>query len=148
MNRSLHSAALVLVVSCALATAGCASRNPAVPTAVPAGAQLRIENVGTQDILSLTVSFPGSGATGPAQRVWFGDVLAGETSAYQTVPHGVYRYAAYEYFLVGEWAHQPVLDWVGEKPMAGERFTYRISLEIQERIGAQIQLIEAVSDVP
>ena len=43
---------------------------------------------------------------------------------------------------------QPVRDWVGESPMEGERFTYRIDLDSQKEHGSRVDLIEVVVDKP
>ena len=104
--------------------------------------QLRVVNSGSTDIMGLTVLFPGSTA------VEFGDVPAGHTTEYQDVPSGVYRYAAYRYMLDSRLVTQPVRDWVGESPMEGERFTYRIDLDSQKEHGSRVDLIEVVVDKP
>jgi hypothetical protein len=107
---------------------------------------LRIVNSGRQDIAGLVVLFPGL-ATDPASgRVEFGDVPAGQATEYREVPGGVYRYAAYEYAVDGRVADQPVVDWVGETPMAGVRFTYRVAIDAAKRPGTQIRLVEVVVD--
>lgn len=112
---------------------------PATPSesSVP---ELRITNAGAEDFHDLIVLFPGETPAGTA-RIEFGKVAVGETTAYHLVPHGVYRYAAYEYTLDGETAHQPVMDWVGEQPLAGTRFTYQIALDTTRVQGDQMQLI-------
>ena len=117
-------------------------------TATPALQQLRIVNSGSQDITGLKVLFPGLTADAEAIQVEFGEVLARATTEYRNVPNGVYRYAAYEYTLAGRVVHQPVIDWVGERPMEGEKFTYRIELDLHKETGSQIQLVEVAVDVP
>lgn len=103
-------------------------------------------NSGRQDIVGLVVLFPGL-ATGPASgRVEFGDVPAWQTTEYREVPGGVYRYAAYEYVVDSRVARQPVVDWVGEAPMAGSRFTYRVAFDASKRPGTQILLVEVEVD--
>ena len=79
--------------------------------------RLRITLSGTSRIDNLIVQFPDA-------RVTFGTLQGGTTSAYQEVPTGVYRYAAYQYVLDGVAYRQPVIDWVGEQPMEGRAFTY------------------------
>jgi len=117
------------------------------PTSIPqVPQQLRITNSGRQDILGLVVIFPGPTILARGRRVEFGDIPAGETSDYQPVPNGVYRYAAYEYTLDNHLVHQAVMDWVGESPMEGAEFTYRITLNTQLPEGGQIQLDEVVLD--
>ncbi len=102
--------------------------------------QLRIVNIGPEDLMGLAVFFPES------KRIGFGDVAAGETSEYRGVPGGVYRYAAYEYQADGRVVVQPVEDWVGEVPMAGTRFTYKVAVE--SGAGQHVQLLEVVVDAP
>ena len=60
----------------------------------------------------------------PEDELDFGDVPPGVTSGYQNVPHGVYRYAAYDVEVDGQKYEQPVVDWIGENPMEGNAFTY------------------------
>ncbi len=103
-------------------------------------------NSGGEDIQGLSVLFPGPTADSEATRVQFGDVPAGATSSYQAVPSGVYRYAAYEYRLDGRLVLQPVMDWVGERPMDGQAFTYEIKLDLQQPTGGQIQLVNVSVD--
>jgi hypothetical protein len=43
---------------------------------------------------------------------------------------------------------QPVIDWLGETPMQGRRFTYRLELVPSRPPGGQIELIEVVVDNP
>lgn len=107
--------------------------------------ELRIANTGDEDIRGLVVLFPGIDPSTTA-RIEFGDVAAGETTEYVAVPGGVYRYAAYEYTLNGETVHQPVTDWVGEAPMEGTRFTYRIGLDTMRVRGDQMRLVEVVGE--
>jgi hypothetical protein len=118
-----------------------------VPTSIPqVPQQLRITNSGRQDILGLVVIFPGPTILARGRRVEFGNIPAGETSDYRPIPNGVYRYAAYEYTLDNHLVHQAVMDWVGESPMEGAEFTYRITLNTQLPEGGQIQLVEVVLD--
>ena len=128
-------------------SAGC---SPLVPTPVttPAVQQLRITNAGSVDIMDLTVFFPGATSLALATPVKFGDVPAGKTTEYRSVPRGVYRYAAYEYGIDGRSVNQPVVDWVGESPMKGARFTYQIALDPQKQPGSQIQLLQVLVDGP
>ena len=92
------------------------------PTANGVTQQLRVVNAGTVDISGLVVRFPEG-------TVNFGDVPAGATTGYRDAAGGVYRYAAYEYALDGKPVLQRVADWVGESPMPGGAFTYRIELD-------------------
>ena len=124
--------------------------SPLVPTPVstPAVQELRITNAGRVDIAGLTVLFPGPTADAEAIRVEFGNVPAGKTTDYRSVPRGVYRYAAYEYGIDGRSVEQPVVDWVGESRMAGVKFTYQIALDPQKQPGNQIQLLQVLVDGP
>ncbi|WP_374687040.1 hypothetical protein [Promineifilum sp.] len=115
----------MLFVVCLLVTGSACTPTTPPESAVQA---LRITNAGAEDIYDLIILFPGETPAETA-RIAFGNVAAGETTAYQAVPHGVYRYAAYEYTLDGDTLHQPVMDWVGEQPLAGTRFTYQIALD-------------------
>jgi hypothetical protein len=83
---------------------------------------LRIRNLGAVDLHNLVVIFPD-------QRIAFGDVPAGATSEYRPAPGGVYRYAAYEVEIGGQFYQQPVIDWVGETPMPGDAFTYTLDAD-------------------
>ena len=110
--------------------------------------QLRVVNSGREDIYNLQILFPRNTADSEATRIGFGDIPAREITDYQLVPDGVYRYAAYEYMFDGRLVNQPVIDWLGESPLKGEQFTYRIELDSYIEIGNQIQLIEVVVDKP
>jgi hypothetical protein len=118
-----------------------------LPTPTPVALQqLRIANSGTSDIIGLTILFPGPTDDAAATRIEFGDIPAGKTTGYRRVPGGVYRYAAFEYTLGGQLVNQPVVDWIGERPMQGTKFTYRIALDPGMLPGGQIQLIEVRGD--
>jgi len=88
----------------------------------------------------LVVIFPNN------VRVSFGDVAAGATTNYSEVPGGVYPYAAYRLTIDGVVIDQPVIDWVGEAPMAGIAFTYRIDVDTSRPRGQIIRLISATRD--
>jgi curli biogenesis system outer membrane secretion channel CsgG len=117
-------------------------------TAMPELQQLRITNSSNADIVELVVLFPVPTWDSEANRVEFGNISAGQTSEYQNVPSGVYRYAAYEYTLNGHVVRQPVIDWVGESPMAGKIFTYQIALDLKKVEGDQITLVAVLVDEP
>jgi len=59
---------------------------------------------------------------------------------------GVYRYVAHEYTLKGNVVRQPVIDWVGENPIEGKKFTYQIVLDPKKVEGNQITLVEVLVD--
>ena len=136
---------LVIVMVMMLFISAC---QPAVNTIQPPQQQLRVVNSGSEDIKGLKVLFPGPTADAEATRVVFGDVPTGQTTEYRYVPSGVYRYAAYEYSLDGRVVTQPVVDWMGESPVEGEKFTYRIELDQNKVPGSQVQLIEVLVDKP
>lgn len=132
---------LRLILAAGLGAAAACAGGDAAP-------QLRVMNTGAADLLQLAVLFPGPTADAPARRVLIGDVPAGQTSAYVAVPGGVYRYAAYSYVLAGRVVEQAVVDWLGESPIAGERFTYRLKLDPDQPVGGQIQLEAVTTDDP
>jgi hypothetical protein len=125
-NRWLAGLLLVLVIG----LAGCG----------PEAQMLRVTNRGSRAIARLVVRFP-------EDRVDFGALEPGATSAYHPVPHGVYAYAAYEVTLDGRTVQQPVTDWVGEKPLAGLEFTYTIAADPAQNHPV-IQLLEVKRDRP
>lgn len=110
--------------------------------------QLRITNSSNADIMGLVVLFPGPNWDSEASRVEFGNIAAGQTSEYREIPGGVYKYAAYEYTLNGHTVMQPVTDWVGESPMAGEKFMYQIVFDPGKVEGNQVKLITVLVDEP
>jgi hypothetical protein len=126
---------------------GCTTQKSSTSTA-PELQQLRITNSGNADILGLVVLFPGPSSDAEATRVEFGDIPAGQTTEYQNVLGGVYSYAAYEYILNGRVEGQSVIDWVGESPMVGKKFTYQIALDVKKVVGNQVNLITVMVDEP
>jgi len=117
-------------------------------TIMPELQKLRITNSSNIDITGLVVLFPGPSWDAEASRVEFGNIPAGQTTEYRDVPSGVYRYAAYEYTLDGRVVRQFVIDWVGENPMAGKKFTYQIVLDPKKVEGDQVTLITVLLDEP
>ncbi len=125
-SQSSQWPALGLLLGVALFLVGCAATPTATPTAAPAATptaapvqRLRITNQGAVAITALTVLFPDV-------RLDFGDVAPGATTAYQDVPSGVFAYAAYDFEIDGQVKRQPVIDWMGETPLAGIDFTYQL----------------------
>ena len=113
-----------------------------VLTSWGAGAEsprLRITNESAQPLEGLVVLFP-------EEEVVFGDVAPGETTDYEAVSEGVYRYAAYRFEVNGEEVTQPVLDWVGEQPISGEAFTYVLDYDPTREPIQQVVLVEVVQD--
>ncbi|MGA9533149.1 MAG: hypothetical protein WBR18_10580 [Anaerolineales bacterium] len=114
-----------------------AAESSPVPTQQPT--RLRITNSGKMSVVDLTVYFP-------EDEIRLGNIAAGTTTGYQTVPNGVYGYAAYRFDLDGEPVLQPVIDWVGELPLEGDSFTYVIDFNSNRRQGEMIRLIEVTLD--
>jgi hypothetical protein len=76
---------------------------------------LRVSNVGVEAVFGLAVVFP-------QDTVSFGDVQPGETTNYQDVHNGVFRYGGLRYVRNGRPVTQGVVDFM-EMPQAGN-FTY------------------------
>jgi hypothetical protein len=110
--------------------------------------QLRVLNTGSEDIQNLTILFPGPTSDAEATRVEFGDVPAGKLTDYRNVASGVYRYSAFAYTLERRVINQAVMDWIGESPMKGAKFTYRLALHPQKVPGDQMQLVQVLIDEP
>ncbi len=125
LRRRLPICLLILLVAIVSA---CAGQTAATPTRAVTP-QLRIVNNGNTDIQELVILFPGITSDAEARQVPFGNVAVRKTTEYREVPGGVYRYAAYSYKLDGRVVTQPVTDWVGERPMTGSKFTYRLVLD-------------------
>ncbi len=118
-------------------------------TTEPEFQKLRITNIGNIDIAGLVVIFPaGYGWDAGISQVEFGNIPAGQTSEYQNVPSGVYRYAAYEYTLDGRVVNQFIIDWIGEEPMSGQKFTYQIVLDLNTVVGDHVSLVTVLIDEP
>lgn len=94
---------------------------PAAP-AQPTPAQLRVTNVSEFPLEEVVIRFPN-------EEITFGPVDAGETTMYQPVQRGVYRYAAYIVVFDGREVNQPVTDWLGEEPLDADAFTYILNIE-------------------
>ena len=96
------------------------SPNPTDPPVLPQ--KLRVTNQSAFAMQSLHVKFPD-------EMIEFGDVQPGATTDFMIFTRGVYRYAAYQVLVNGKEYRQPVMDWVGEKPMDGEAFTYILDVD-------------------
>jgi hypothetical protein len=121
---------------------GCAGSSPtsASPSPTATGTpRLRLVNSGSVSLSALVVIFPD-------ERVEFGDVAAGATTTYRSFSRGVYRYAAYQARLGDRIVSQPVIDWVGEKPMNGDAFTYTIEAAEGPPWGVNIRLVATTRD--
>ncbi len=125
--------ALVATLLFSMVATGCASKSNAEQPC------LRIRNAGSSAVEGLVVIFP-------EDRIEFGDVAPEATTSCKAVPHGVYRYAAYELELDGERIQQPVVDWVGETPMSGTHFTYAIALDPSAPRRNMVRLVEVTGD--
>jgi hypothetical protein len=95
-------------------------------------ARLRVTNDSPYALDRVVVIFP-------QERVAFGPLAPGETSAYHAVQRGVYAYAAYSVSLNGQTIDQPVVDWIGEQPLQGKAFTYVLSVDPERPAMQQIQ---------
>lgn len=146
--RTFFTSKLISLVFILLIVISACTTEVNTPIAPAELQQLRITNSSTVDIMQLMVLFPGPTWDSEAIRVEFGNIPAGQTSKYQEVPSGVYRYAAYEYTLNGQVFSQFVIDWMGESPMAGKKFTYQILLDPQKLEGDKITLVAVVVDEP
>jgi hypothetical protein len=134
----------MVLIGCAAPTTA-PTQQPRATAVVPL---LRVENRGAEDIVDLAVLFPGPTPTSQAVTVSFGTVVAGGVSPYQPVPSGVYRYSAYTYRLGDRTITQFVTDWIGETPLAGQRFTYAIALNSSKVQGDQVELLQVSVDAP
>ncbi len=132
---------LVILSVVLLFTSACQPISPTIQ-------QLRVLNAGSEDIKNLAVLFPGPTSDAEAARIQFGDVPAGKTTDYRKAAGGVYRYAAFSYMLGDRVINQSVVDWVGENPMQGAKFTYQLELNTQNEPGGQILLIAVLVDEP
>jgi hypothetical protein len=122
----------VILVALGMAVAGCTLSRTQAP-------RLRIKNQSSSTVKNLTVLFP-------EDRVEFGDIPAGVTTEYREVPHGVYHYSAYSLEINGQMITQPVTDWVGEKPIEGDDFTYTIDMDPSRGARAVVRLIKVTKD--
>jgi hypothetical protein len=104
------------------------------------GTLLRVTNVGTANVAGLVVLFPG-------ERIAFGDLPGHGSTSYRSAAKGVFPYAAYEFQVSGRVQSQPVTDWVGERPMDGEAFTYSIELvEGRQSSAPVVRLVDVRRD--
>jgi len=118
----------------ALSVAGCGILSPSA-----SGTRLRLINAGSSSVRDLVILFP-------KDRIDFGDLPSGATSAYQSIPNGVFRYAAFRGGVDGVAINQPVIDWVGEEPLEGDAFTYTIDVVRSPTGNLAIRLIGVSRD--
>jgi hypothetical protein len=104
---------------------------PGAPPPAPAG-RLRIRNSNALPLDRAVIIFPD-------ERITFGPVPAGATSAYQPVQQGVYGNAAYEVTFAARTIQQPVVDWIGAQPLAGSAFTYVLVIDPRQPEGLMIR---------
>ena len=121
----------ILLFVCGILANGC--------IAMEGPPRLRVSNLGAVPIQNLTVIFP-------KDKVYIGDLGAGATSEYRIVPNGVYAYAAYQYRVNGKDITQPVTDWMGESPMKGLAFTYKVDYDPARKNMLQVRLVEVVRE--
>ena len=140
VNKLIYKLLIIFIL---LLTGAC-STSKSASQATTNSQQLRISNVGDKNIQDLNIVFPGT--TTAVTRINFGSIDSGQTTEYKLIPGGVYRYSAYEYTLDGDNVFQAVVDWVGEKPLPGTRFTYQIVLDETKVQGDQIQLVNVLTD--
>lgn len=129
----------LLILLALLAACGSSDQSPDPTATEPPSPRLRIRHNGGNAVDRLVIIFP-------EERVEFTDIEPGETTAYQPVTKGVYRYAAYEAEIDGQFYEQPVIDWVGEEPVEGKDFTWLIDVEVSRGPWEVIQLVQATID--
>ncbi len=141
MNKWVYTLfyACILIISCA-----CAETNSSLQDSTPTQ-ELRVSNIGDEDIYDLKVVFPGDTPV-EAEKTSYGDIESGETTGYLIIPNGVYQYAAYEYTFNDQVIYQSVVDWLGEEPMSGTLFTYQIEFDSERVQGDQIHLINVLNE--
>ena len=84
---------------------------------------LRVTNASDNDFQSVFVSFPQGDAE-------FGAVAAGEVTAYRELP-GAYHYGYVEVVAEGDTLRMMPIDYVGEKPLQGGRYTFVLDVDGQ-----------------
>jgi hypothetical protein len=147
MTRSERALGILLFASVSLVACSASGPTAASPVAGPGSElaaalqTLRVSNAGSRSIEGLVVMFP-------EERVEFGDLAAGVTTTYRPFSKGVFRYAAYQHRIEGSMVTQPVIDWVGERPMPGQAFTYVVEVveDSTRRANIQIRLVSTTRD--
>lgn len=120
--------ALVLFVLGACAAPSSAEVTPPRPTTSSTSftpVRLRITNTSATPLDQLIVMFPN-------EQIDFGAIPAGATTDFQPVQGGVYSYAAYRATINRQPLTQGGSDWLGEQPLVGTRFTYVLSINLQQ----------------
>jgi hypothetical protein len=84
--------------------------------------RIRVVNESAEDLQDLELLFP-------EEQVAVGDVAAGAASDYVDVPQGVYSYSAFRFVRGGESVVQPVIDFVGERPLPIDDYTYVLGVD-------------------
>ncbi len=92
--------------------------------------EIRVENVSASVMEDVLVWFPD-------QRVVYGDVEPGGTSAYEVVREA-YRYAYVETVVQGDTLALQPIDYVGESLLDGGRYTYRLTLFEGRSLGLEL----------
>ena len=120
--RKLHPS---IAIYLALTLVGCSFRSHEAQ-------RFRITNTSDIPIEQAIVTFPN-------ERLVFGPLAPHSTSPYHVVQHGVYRDASYELTIHNQMLQFPVIDWVGEQPLAGQGFTSYLAVDLQAAQYRQIQ---------
>ncbi|HEX8696947.1 MAG TPA: hypothetical protein VF746_31295 [Longimicrobium sp.] len=94
------------------------------PDAPPGATLVRIRNASAFDLDSVVVDFF-------RQRVVYGDVPAGGTTAYRQADRA-YRYAYIEATVQGQRLVLQPIDYVGETPLGSGRFTYHLTVNLAD----------------
>ena len=131
------AAALLLVIACRGAHPDRSDPPPSTSKPNAPRALLRIRNVGTKPIQQFIVVFP-------AEQLQFGVIVAGETTDYQQVMHGVFGGAAMGYVLNGKKMAPFAVDPHFGEPLSGA-FTYEV--DVQRHLHNEyVRLTEVVRD--
>lgn len=119
----------MLLSACAQPDAGTRAGGPtsASPSATAGESaqtvsRIRVVNDSMTDLKGLVLWFP-------EDEVLIGDVAAGATSGYVKVPNGVYNYSAFRQTREDEEIIQPVIDFVGERPLPRDDYTYLLGVD-------------------
>jgi hypothetical protein len=94
---------------------GCAALSPSA-----ANPEIRVANRSQTNFTSVRVGFPSG-------DVEYGPLAAGAASAYESVERA-YRYAFVEVMIGDRRLVMQPIDYVGETPLGGGRYTYAIGL--------------------
>jgi hypothetical protein len=121
LRQAVRASAALLA---ALAVCSCAQPGIAPPVDEPSStvSRIRVVNDSTEGLRDLDLMFP-------QEAVAIGDVAAGAASDYVEVARGVYNYSAFRFLRGGESVVQPVIDFVGERPLPIDDYTYLLGVD-------------------